>query len=118
MSLLLSAWRHQPEHFLPDITRKHLKGHDQALVAVVDIINAHYRSDPGLRGPRPLRLCSISTRGVGAGEDNLRGVQDSRRLRHSWALRRLIRRREESREHIDRGMLARREPLGRFLLHL
>jgi diadenosine tetraphosphate (Ap4A) HIT family hydrolase len=26
-----------------DITRKHLKGHDQALVAVVDIINEHYR---------------------------------------------------------------------------
>jgi hypothetical protein len=51
-------------------------------------------------------------------EDNLRGVEDGRGVQHRREHRRQLRRREEPREHIDRGVLERLEPLDRLLLHV
>jgi hypothetical protein len=39
-------------------------------------------------------------------------------VQHRREHRRQLRRREEPREHIDRGVLERLEPLGRFLLQV
>ena len=39
-------------------------------------------------------------------------------MQHLREHRRQLRRCEEPREHIDRGVLERLEPLGRFLLHV